>query len=70
MTQPKGKTMKRLTHEQAAARDNYCPNCGIISYDPKPMVYTCPRCETEGYDCCIAGQGVLCFKCEESGHDD
>lgn len=60
----------QLTHERAVAKDNYCPNCGLISHDKKPAVYTCPQCDTEGYDCCIAGNGVICFRCEEIGNKE
>ena len=56
---------KQLTHEQAAKKDNYCPNCGIINYDKNPTVYTCPRCYTEGFECCFPGCATVCIQCEE-----
>lgn len=47
---------------------NSCPNCGEINDDDEPELYTCPRCDTEGYECCFpAGRGTICLQCEESG---
>jgi ribosomal protein L32 len=55
----------RLTHKQAAAKGNFCPYCGLVSYDPEPMEYECPSCGKVGYDCCVMGNNCICTECEE-----
>lgn len=55
--------VKRLTLEQATKAGHHCPMCGLVSFDPKPGIYTCVTCASEGYDCCVAGNGAECNDC-------
>lgn len=60
----KAPKMTSLTHEQAAAKGNFCPGCGLVSYDPEPREYECPNCGKVGYDCCVPGNNCICLECE------
>jgi DNA-directed RNA polymerase subunit RPC12/RpoP len=43
-----------------------CPNgCGTERPEGEP-VYHCVECNKEGFDCCVAGNGVICEECEEN----
>jgi hypothetical protein len=55
------KTKKK---EKAKPKLIPCPNeCGEKRPEGEP-VYTCVDCGKTGFDCCIAGSGVICGECE------
>lgn len=46
--------------------DVSCPMCGLERPKGEP-VYSCVTCGSEGYDCCVAGNGTECPECQEKG---
>jgi predicted RNA-binding Zn-ribbon protein involved in translation (DUF1610 family) len=45
-----------------------CPNCGMErenDTDESEPVYYCMECGKGGFDCCVAGNHVICQECEE-----
>jgi predicted RNA-binding Zn-ribbon protein involved in translation (DUF1610 family) len=62
--------MAKTKKQQPAKPPEKCPACGLTTTDSDPATYTCPECGKEGFDCCIAGNGVMCFECEEVEAED
>lgn len=56
---------KTKRHAAPIAATDPCPMCGLVPIDPDPGVYVCTACGSEGYDCCVPGNGCLCMACEE-----
>ena len=48
----------------------YCPSCGEERPEEEAQVYECTRCHKEGFDCCIPGNGTICFECEEEEYEE
>ena len=45
-----------------------CPMC-LTEYSDRTVtepVYECTACSLKGFDCCVAGMGVMCSSCEEN----
>lgn len=45
-----------------------CPKCGTEQENAR--LYTCPECNEEMFDCCIAGNNVKCFDCEDAEEEE
>lgn len=63
---------KKIKKIKTVARTIDCPCCGLDRPEPpegEPM-FECVNCGSEGFDCCIAGNNVKCFQCEEREDDE
>ena len=58
-------TTGKLTHQEAKDLDNFCLNCGFISFDKNPKIFICKSCKNECWDCCIE-KSERCIYCDDS----
>lgn len=42
-----------------------CPLCDALADQRVPAVFKCPKCEAEGFACCVPGPLVTCLLCQE-----
>jgi hypothetical protein len=65
---PAKKTKKPVEPKPVAK----CPMC-LTEYPYRPLDeprYECTQCGEPGFDCCVAGTGVMCSSCEEDAEQD